>query len=137
MRAKDRFTTIRSVRLFHVPDAWFHGVVGIQSCGRSVTWRGGAWTPHWWRHTHATALLLSEAHEHVVMRRMGHADVHTTLTLYSWVTEDAKLKTLANWKPFTTNWRGLEESSARPTITSHQFLPAVRPPRTSYRRAPR
>lgn len=41
-----------------------------------------AWTPHWWRHTHATALLLSGAHEHVVMRRMGHADVQTTLTLY-------------------------------------------------------
>ncbi|MET8538576.1 tyrosine-type recombinase/integrase [Streptomyces sp. NPDC005065] len=71
-----------------------------------------AWTPHWWRHTHATALLLSGAHEHVVMRRMGHADVQTTLTLYGWVTEDAELKTLANWKSFTTNWRGLEGGSA-------------------------
>ncbi|MCX4791829.1 site-specific integrase [Streptomyces sp. NBC_01221] len=71
-----------------------------------------AWTPHWWRHTHATALLLSGAHEHVVMRRMGHADVQTTLTLYGWVTEEAELKTLANWKSFTTNWRGLGGSSA-------------------------
>ncbi|MFI5756490.1 tyrosine-type recombinase/integrase [Streptomyces sp. NPDC051569] len=70
-----------------------------------------AWTPHWWRHTHATALLLSGAHEHVVMRRMGHADVQTTLSLYGWVTEDAELKTLANWKSFTANWRGMEGSS--------------------------
>lgn len=46
------------------------------------------------------------------MRRMGHADVQSALTLYGWVTEDAELKTLANWKSSTTNWRGMEGSSA-------------------------
>lgn len=40
------------------------------------------WTPHWFRHSHASALLLSGAKEHVVMRRLGHADVQTTLNLY-------------------------------------------------------
>jgi integrase len=40
------------------------------------------WTPHWFRHTHASALLLSGAREHVVMRRLGHADIQTTLNLY-------------------------------------------------------
>lgn len=39
------------------------------------------WTPHWFRHTHASALLLSGAREHVVMRRLGHADIQTTLNL--------------------------------------------------------
>ncbi|MFD8781226.1 tyrosine-type recombinase/integrase [Kitasatospora sp. NPDC059599] len=79
-----------------------------------------AWTPHRWRHTHATALLLAGAHEHVVMRRLGHADVQTTLNLYGWVTEDAELKTLANWKSFTANWRGLEESSAGATTVARR-----------------
>src|SRR6266568_4072421 len=45
------------------------------------------WTPHWFRHSHASALLLSGAREHVVMRRLGHADVQTTINLYGWVTE--------------------------------------------------
>ncbi|MFE4825100.1 hypothetical protein ACFRFU_54120 [Streptomyces sp. NPDC056704] len=52
------------------------------------------------------------SHVHCTIRRMGHADVQTTLTLYGWVTEDAELKTLANWKSFTTNWRGLESGTA-------------------------
>jgi integrase len=40
-----------------------------------------AWTPHWLRHSHATALLLSGVPVHVVSRRLGHADVQTTLQL--------------------------------------------------------
>jgi len=40
------------------------------------------WSPHWLRHTHATALLLAGVPEHVVMRRLGHADVQTTLNTY-------------------------------------------------------
>ncbi|MGV7886334.1 tyrosine-type recombinase/integrase [Mycobacterium kansasii] len=40
------------------------------------------WTPHWMRHTHATALLLAGVPAHVVMRRLGHADVQTTLSTY-------------------------------------------------------
>lgn len=71
---------------------------------------GGAvpagWTPHWFRHTHASALLLSGAREHVVMRRLGHADIQTTLNLYGWVSEDAELRALADWRGFCSGWRG-------------------------------
>lgn len=65
-------------------------------------------TPHWFRHTHATTLLLAGAPPHVVMRRLGHADVQTTLSVYGWVTEDAQMRTLAGWKELTATWRGLE-----------------------------
>src|SRR5664280_2769295 len=44
------------------------------------------WTPHWFRHSHATALLLSGAPVHVVSRRLGHTDVQTTLNVYAHVT---------------------------------------------------
>jgi site-specific recombinase XerD len=64
------------------------------------------WTPHWLRHTHASALLLSGAREHVVMRRLGHADIQTTLNLYGWVSEDAELRALADWRGFCSGWRG-------------------------------
>lgn len=37
------------------------------------------WSPHWFRHTHATTLLLAGVPPHVVMRRLGHQDVQTTL----------------------------------------------------------
>ena len=71
---------------------------------------GGAvpagWTPHWFRHTHASALLLSGAREHVVMRRLGHADIQTTVNLYGWVSEDAELRALADWRSFCAGWRG-------------------------------
>ena len=65
----------------------------------------GGWTPHWFRHTHASALLLSGVREHVVMRRLGHADIQTTLNLYGWVTEDAELRALADWHSFCAGWR--------------------------------
>ncbi len=68
------------------------------------------WTPHWFRHTHASALLLSGAREHVVMRRLGHADIQTTLNLYGWVTEDAELRALADWRSFCAGWRGWENT---------------------------
>jgi integrase len=55
------------------------------------------WSPHWFRHTHASALLLAGTPPHVVMRRLGHADIQTTLGLYGWVTEDAELRALAGW----------------------------------------
>ena len=42
----------------------------------------GDFTPHWFRHTHATALLLAGVSMHVVMRRLGHADIQTTINLY-------------------------------------------------------
>jgi site-specific recombinase XerD len=65
------------------------------------------WTPHWFRHTHATALLLAGVPPHVVMRRLGHQDIQTTLGTYGWVTEDAELRALANWQHFTSAWKGI------------------------------
>ena len=62
-------------------------------------------TPHWFRHTHATALLLAGVPEHVVMRRLGHADIQTTIDLYGWVTEDAELRAVAGWRGFCAGWR--------------------------------
>jgi site-specific recombinase XerD len=64
-----------------------------------------AWTPHWLRHSHATALLLSGVPVHVVSRRLGHADVQTTLQLYAHVTDDADLQAAAQWQAFTVGWR--------------------------------
>ena len=53
------------------------------------------WTPHWMRHSHATALLLSGVPVHVVSRRLGHVDVQTTLNTYAHVTEDAEMRAAA------------------------------------------
>lgn len=65
------------------------------------------WSPHWLRHTHATALLLAGAAPHVVMRRLGHADYQTTLEQYGWVTAEAEMRNLAEWRGFTAGWKGL------------------------------
>lgn len=62
-------------------------------------------TPHWLRHTHATALLLSGVAEHVVSRRLGHRDIQTTQNLYGWVSEDAEQRTVAQWRALTAAWR--------------------------------
>ncbi|WP_433503211.1 tyrosine-type recombinase/integrase [Pseudonocardia halophobica] len=62
------------------------------------------WTPHWLRHTHATALLLAGSPDWVVSRRLGHAHVQTTLDLYGWVGEDAALRAAANWTRYVTGW---------------------------------
>src|SRR5664280_434559 len=56
------------------------------------------------RHSHATALLLSGAPVHVVSRRLGHTDVQTTLNVYAHVTEDAEMRTVAQWRAFTAGW---------------------------------
>ncbi|WP_207544685.1 tyrosine-type recombinase/integrase [Mycolicibacterium conceptionense] len=70
------------------------------------------WSPHWLRHTHATALLLAGVPEHVVMRRLGHADVQTTLSTYGWVTQDAAMRSLAEWKNFVAGWKGLHDGQS-------------------------
>jgi integrase len=62
------------------------------------------WTPHWFRHTHATALLLAGVSEHVVQRRLGHSNIHTLLTTYAHVTEDAAMRTAADWQKLVTRW---------------------------------
>jgi integrase len=63
------------------------------------------WTPHWFRHSHATALLLAGTADWVVSRRLGHAHVQTTLDLYGWVSEDEALRAAANWKRYTAGWQ--------------------------------
>ena len=63
------------------------------------------WTPHWFRHSHATALLLAGTAEWVVSRRLGHAHVQTTLDLYGWVREDEALRAAANWKSYAAGWQ--------------------------------
>ncbi len=65
-------------------------------------------TPHWLRHTHATALLISGIAEHVVSRRLGHRDIQTTQNLYGWVSEDAQQRTVAQWQELTAAWRTSE-----------------------------
>lgn len=65
------------------------------------------WTPHWFRHTHATALLLSGVPVHVVSRRLGHRDVQTTLNTYAWATEDSELRSVAEWRQITAPWRAV------------------------------
>lgn len=62
------------------------------------------WTPHWFRHSHATALLLAGTAEWVVSRRLGHAHVQTTLDIYGWVREDEALRAAANWKTYAGTW---------------------------------
>lgn len=63
------------------------------------------WTPHWFRHSHATALLLAGTPEWVVSRRLGHAHVQTTMDLYGWVREDEALRAAANWASYTAGWQ--------------------------------
>jgi site-specific recombinase XerD len=66
-------------------------------------------TPHWYRHTHATALLLSGVPMHVVSRRLGHADIQTTINTYAHVTEDAELRACADWQKITQAWGSRHE----------------------------
>lgn len=63
------------------------------------------WTPHWFRHSHATALLLAGTPDWVVARRLGHAHVQTTLDLYGWVREDEALRAVVNWAAYASRWR--------------------------------
>ena len=67
-------------------------------------------SPHWFRHTHATALLLAGSPLHVVSRRLGHRDVQTTLNTYGHVTEDAELAALANWRDVVAGWEAKSDA---------------------------
>lgn len=66
-------------------------------------------TPHWFRHSHATALLLAGIPLHVVSRRLGHHDVQTTINTYGHVTDDAELIALANWPSVVQGWELRDE----------------------------
>ncbi|MFG2563692.1 tyrosine-type recombinase/integrase [Streptomyces sp. NPDC048496] len=60
--------------------------------------------------THATALLLAGVPMHVVSRRLGHADVQTTMNTYAHVTEDAELRAVADWAKLTAGWRAATDT---------------------------
>jgi integrase len=49
-------------------------------------------------------LLLAGVPVHVVSRRLGHADVQTTLNTYGHVTQDAELRAAADWTALTARW---------------------------------
>jgi len=68
------------------------------------------WTPHWFRHSHATALLLAGAPVHVVQRRLGHSDIQTLMRTYAHVTDDAELRAVADWRSFVNRWGVAVES---------------------------
>lgn len=96
------------------------------------------WTPHWFRHTHATALLLAGTPLHVVSRRLGHRDVQTTMNLYAWVTEDAELRAVADWRKFTEGCRAvarLAECSPDFLYRTPQLWSRIKALRTEPRRA--
>lgn len=67
-----------------------------------------AMTPHWFRHTHATALLLAGTPLHVVSRRLGHRSVQTTTSTYAHVTVDAELEALADWRSVVQGWGAVD-----------------------------
>jgi integrase len=46
-------------------------------------------TIHGLRHTAATLMLLAKVPVHVVAARLGHADTHTTLSVYAHVLRDS------------------------------------------------
>ena len=75
------------------------------------------WTPHWCRHTHATALLASGVPLHVVTRRLGHAHVQTTMDLYGWVSEEMAARTVAEWRAFTAGWQ-LAAGGGEPSLAT-------------------
>lgn len=62
------------------------------------------WTPHWFRHFHATALLLAGIPPHVVQRRLGHQDINTLMRTYAHVTDDAEMRAAADWKTLIHRW---------------------------------
>ncbi|KXO90362.1 Tyrosine recombinase XerD (plasmid) [Tsukamurella tyrosinosolvens] len=107
IRPETVYAAVRSITRrcnHHAPDTATHTDT---EPGQRVLQPG--WTPHWLRHTHATALLLSGVAPHVVMRRLGHADVQTTLSTYGWVTEDAEMRSIAQWRNYVAGWKGLHD----------------------------
>lgn len=76
----------------------------LRSVKRRLPQVPAAATPHWFRHTHATALLLAGTPVHVVSRRLGHESVQTTMNTYGHLTEDAELAALANWREVVAGW---------------------------------
>jgi Phage integrase family len=80
-------------------------------------------TPHWFRHTHATALLLSWTPAHVIARRLGNTDVQTTLNIYAWVTDDAELGTTYFTIPQIPDYLGAFRASGCRGRVDFRMLP--------------
>lgn len=55
------------------------------------------------RHTHASLLFASGASIKYVQTRLGHADVKTTLNIYTHITKDTKEKDLSNFVKYMEN----------------------------------
>ena len=55
------------------------------------------------RHTHASLLFASGASIKYVQARLGHADVKTTLNIYTHITKDTKEKDLSNFVKYMEN----------------------------------
>ena len=81
----------------------------LQSVKRRLPQLPAQMKPHWFRHTHATALLLADTPLHVVSRRLGHRSVQTTINTYGHVTEDAELEALANWRDVVAGWEANQD----------------------------
>jgi len=95
LRGQNRFGPLTPSSVYGLVDRLRSALSDVVSPG---------WTPHWFRHTHATALLLTGTPLHVVSRRLGHCDVQTTLNTYAWVTDDAELRAACNWELLTKHW---------------------------------
>ncbi|MDO3104585.1 Putative transposase/phage integrase [Mycobacteroides abscessus subsp. abscessus] len=91
------------------PETVYSKVRSLNTAAKGLLPQG--WSPHWLRHTHATALLASGVPVHVVMRRLGHLDIQTTLSTYGWVTEDIQMRTAAQWKNYAAGWKGLHDDT--------------------------
>jgi integrase/recombinase XerD len=72
------------------------------------------WTPHWFRHMPRACLGLAAVRCPRACRdAQARARRHpTTLNLYGWVSEDAELRALADWRGFCSGWPGREEGGA-------------------------
>ncbi|WP_155990719.1 tyrosine-type recombinase/integrase [Paraoerskovia marina] len=76
----------------------------LERTRRRVPLVPAALTRHWFRHTHATALLRAGMPLHVVSRRLGHRSVQTTTNTNGHITDDAVLAALANWHEVAAGW---------------------------------
>jgi len=78
-----------------------HGATPSPTAGDAVP---KGWSPHWTRHTHATALLLAGVPEHVVSGGSGMPMCRHDEPLWL-VTEDAEMRAAAEWRRFAEGWR--------------------------------
>jgi integrase len=75
----------------------------LRSVKRRLPQLPATMTPHWFRHTHATALLLADTPLHVVSRRLGHRSVQTTINTYGHV-QGPRARSAANWRDLVAGW---------------------------------